>query len=332
MTIKAGIIGLGVGEQHISGYNKHPDCEVVVLCDSVKQKRIDLQKKYPEITIIANPNEILYDPNIDVISIASYDNFHHEQIIKALDNGKHVFVEKPLCLYESEAKEIRKKLNQTRLKLSSNLILRQSPRFQYVKELIEKNELGSIYYLESDYEYGRIYKLTNGWRGDIDFYSIVYGGGVHMIDLLLWLTNDTVQEVTSFGNNICTRNTSFKYNDMVVSILYFQSGIIAKVACNFGCVKPHFHALSVFGTNATFINDYSFGKLYKNRNIEEPPKKIMKSYPGINKGDLIYNFVESIIKDKRSDVSENEVFNTMSVCFAIEKSVQTRTKIKVNYL
>ena len=153
-----------------------------------------------------------------------------------------------------------------------------------------------------------------------------------MVDLLLWLTHDTVEEVTSFGNNICTKNTGFKYNDMVISILQFKSGAVAKVACNFGCVKPHFHALSVFGTKATFINNPSYGILYKSRNLDESHEKINKPYPGIKKGDLIYNFIESIIGNKQSDVSENDVFNTMSVCFAIEKSVQTHTKVKVNYL
>jgi len=332
MTIKAGIIGLGVGEQHISGYNSHPDCKVVALCDFAKEKRKDVQSRHPEIKMIDDANEILKDPSINVVSIASYDNFHFEQIMKAIENGKHVFVEKPVCLFESEAQRIREKLSRTQLKLSSNLILRLSPRLQYVKGLIDTNELGNIFYLESDYQYGRIHKLMEGWRGKIDFYSIVYGGGVHMIDLLLWMTNDKIMEVSSFGNNICTRDTSFKFNDMVVSILHFKTGTIAKVACNFGCVKPHFHSLSVFGTSGTFINDYAYGKLYRSRNIDDSPEKIYKKYPGINKGDLIYNFIESIIKNTPPHVTSDDVFNTMSVCFAIEKSVQARTKVSVNYI
>ena len=332
MKIKAGIIGLGVGEQHIFGYNQHPECEVVALCDFSPEKLKDVQSRHPNIKIVDNAKKILEDPEINVVSIASYDNYHYEQILMAIDNGKHIFVEKPLCLFAEEAQTIREKLDNTKLKISSNLILRLSPRFQYVKTMLEQNQFGDIYYFESDYQYGRIQKLTEGWRGEIDFYSVVYGGGVHMVDLLLWLTNDTIEEVSSYGNNICTRNTPFKYNDMIVSILQFKSGAIAKVACNFGCVKPHFHSLSIFGTKATFVNGHKYAELFTNRNMNSKPKKITQEYPGIKKGDLLFNFIESILKNTHAIVCEEDIFKTMSVCFAIEKSVKTRNKVKVNYI
>jgi len=332
MTIKAGIIGLGVGEQHIFGYNKHPECEVVALCDFSPSKIKDVKSRHPDIKIVNDAKKILEDPQISVVSIASYDNFHYEQILMALDNGKHVFVEKPLCLFEEEAQKIREKLDNTKLNLSSNLILRLSPRFQYVKTMLEQKQLGDVYYLESDYLYGRLHKLTAGWRGEIDFYSVVYGGGVHMVDLLLWLTNDTVDEVTSYGNKICTRNTPYEFNDMVVSILRFKNGAIAKVTCNFGCVKPHFHSLSIYGTKATFVNGPEFGELFKKREKNYQPEKIIQAYPGIEKGDLIFSFIESILKNKRAGVCEEDVFKAMSVCFAIEKSVKTQNKVKVHYI
>ena len=65
--IKAGIIGLGVGEQHISGYNSHSYCKVIKLCDFSENKRNDVQSRYPDITIVDNSNEILQDPHIDVV-------------------------------------------------------------------------------------------------------------------------------------------------------------------------------------------------------------------------------------------------------------------------
>ena len=101
-----GIIGLGVGEAHIRGFEQHPNCKVVAVCDFSKEKRNYAHKNYPHLMVTSHPDQILEDPDIDVVSIASYDNYHYDQIIKAIKNEKHVFVEKPICMYEKEAKNI----------------------------------------------------------------------------------------------------------------------------------------------------------------------------------------------------------------------------------
>ena len=78
---------------------------------------------------------------------------------------------------------------------SSNLILRYTPRFANLKQKLEASELGKIYLMEASYDYGRIHKIISGWRGEIPFYSVMHGGGIHLIDLLLWLTNQKIIEV-----------------------------------------------------------------------------------------------------------------------------------------
>lgn len=330
--IRAGIIGLGVGEQHIDGYLRHPECEVTTLCDFSDEKLRMAHKKYPELKITDNPDHILTDPNIDVVSVASYDNFHFDQVMKCLAADKHVFVEKPLCLDSNQARQIvslfRTKHN---LRLSSNLILRLSPRFTSIKGMIDSGRMGQIYYFEGDYHYGRLHKITHGWRGDIDFYSVVYGGAVHIIDLITWLSGDTVEEVVAFGNKIASRGTLFKYNDFVCSLLKFKSGMIAKVTANFGCVKPHFHALEIFGTKATYINQRDFGVMYTSSEHDSPPQICNSEYPGVHKGDLIYSFVQSLLGEAEAMVSAEDVFRTMAVCFAIEESSNLSKPVKVDY-
>ena len=331
--LKAGIIGLGVGESHISGYGNHPDCAVAVVCDTSDLKLSEVEKKYSGIRFTQNADEILEDPEIDVVSIASYDNFHYEQIVKAIQNNKHVFIEKPMCLHPKEAEHIRSLLTQKpHLKISSNLILRRSPRFRHLKQMIANGELGKLFYVEGDYQYGRLNKITDGWRGKSDFYSVVYGGSVHMIDLLLWFSSDLVEEVSAYGNQIASKGSEFRYNDCVTAILKFRGGIIGKVTANFGCVRPHFHSLSLYGTKATFINDLPNGKLFVSRDPEDAPKEVTEAYPGVEKGALINNFVDSILNGAKPEVSSEDVFKTMSVCFAIEESVKQNRSIKVRYL
>jgi len=333
VKINAGIIGLGVGEQHILGYESHPNSKVTMLCDFSEDKLETFRKKYPDLKITDKADDILENPDIDIVSIASYDNYHYEQIMKALKNGKHVFVEKPLCLYEKEVKEIRKFLNShPNLILSSNLIMRKYPRFRYVKKMIENGKLGDIYYVDGDYNYGRIHKILDGWRGKLDFYSVIYGGAVHLVDLIMWLTGKSVREVFTYGNNIITAKTDFMYNDFAVSLLKFNDESIAKISSNFGCVFPHFHGLSIYGSKATFVNDFEYGKLYKSRNRSESFEKIKIQYKSNNKGELVYDFVDSIVNNSTPIVSINDVFNTTSVCFAMEKSMKTGKPESVNYI
>jgi predicted dehydrogenase len=331
--LKVGIIGLGVGERHIAGYRQHPDCEVAVLCDFDEAKRREVAARCPDVPMKTSAEEVLDDPTIDVVSIATYDNHHFEQAERAIRNGKHLFVEKPICLHEGEARRLRDLLNDhPGLVFSSNLVLRMSPRFKALKGMIEAGELGDLYYVEADYNYGRLHKLTEGWRGQLDYYSVVHGGAVHMVDLLLWLTGDSISEVHAFGNAVCSRGTRFRFNDMVVSTVRFDGGAVGKISANFGCVMPHFHGLAVYGNRGTFINGSDSARLYASRDPAQTPTEIRTEYPGVNKGDLIRSFVDAIVHGARPVVTADDAFRAMSVCFAIERATQRPGAVEVNYL
>lgn len=321
--LNVGIIGLGVGERHLEAYAGHAHCGTITVCDLDSKKVKNVKKKYPDLNVARSADAILTDRDIHAVSIASYDNDHYAQVCRALKNNKHVFVEKPVCLYPREAKTIKKLLKaKPHLKISSNLILRKSPRFRSLKKMIQNGLLGKIYYMEGDYNYGRIEKLTQGWRGDLGYYSMVCGGGVHMIDLFLWLAKDEVREVSAFGNNIATKGSGFRYNDLVASLLKFKSGMVAKMSVNGGCVRPHYHHLVVYGTKATFVNGPEHALLYTSRDPLMKPKKIFAPYPGAHKGGLIRGFVDAIIKRTEPEVTQKEIFQVMDVCFAIEKAAK----------
>jgi predicted dehydrogenase len=232
--IRIGIIGLGVGEKYLEGIvnSKSSNFECVAICDFDEKKLNEVVNRFSDqkqIRKYESADELLNQKDIDCVAIASFDSHHYLQTCKALDSDKHVFVEKPFCTQLEEAKEIRKRLNaKPHLKLSSNLILRKVPRFADLKSRVSGQEFGNLYYIEGDYNYGRIEKILKGWRGQEPYYSIVYGGGVHLVDLILWLNpEDPVVQVTALGNKIVTQGTSFKFNDFSVALLQFSSGRIA---------------------------------------------------------------------------------------------------------
>lgn len=327
--LNVGIVGLGVGEAHIAGFEAHPGCQVKVLCDFKHDVVERMSLKYPRCRFVKEADEVLTDPSIDVVSIASWDNFHYEQIIKALENNKHVFVEKPLCLYMHELTHIFDMLEQNpHLKISSNLILRKSPRFIDLKKSVVSGALGFLSYVTGSYNYGRIHKITEGWRGDIDFYSVVCGGGIHVIDLMHWITGARIAEVGSFANNIQTKESQFTYNDLVAVALQFDNGLVGTLSVNFGCVFPHFHQFEVYGTKATFVNGLEYGLLFQERGCSGF-QKLQTKYPGVHKGDLLFDFIESIRNDGEPEVSKEDIYDAMAVCFAIENSIKNHAIEKV---
>jgi predicted dehydrogenase len=319
--LRAGIIGLGVGERHIAGYRAHEDCEVVALADFDAGKREMAAARYPGLKLYATAEALLDDPGIDVVSIASYDEAHFAQVRRALDAGKHVFVEKPLCQSREELATLHAALaRNARLRLSSNLILRRTPRFCALKERIGSGDFGRLFHLEADYNYGRINKIIEGWRGRQEFYSVMLGGGVHVVDLLLWLAGERVVEVAGFGNRIATTGTPFRFDDMAVAILRFASGATAKVTANFACVFPHFHRLLVYGTAATFENGFEHGLVWRSREPGAMPERMDEAYPGAEKGDLIPSFIDAILGRRTAEIAERDVFDAMSVCLAIDEA------------
>lgn len=330
--IRVGIIGLGVGEAHILGYEAHPLCKVTALCDfdEAKLQATAVRHGIDSITTVAE--DILDNPEIDVVSIASNDNFHYEQVIRAIQNKKHVFVEKPLCQYEWQAKEIRRELEKNQVHMSSNLILRKYPRFAEIHERINRGFLGDVYLIEADYNYGRLEKILTGWRGQIDGYSITLGGGVHLVDLLMWFLKERVVEVTSYSSKIASQNTTFRYVDTVISLLRFESGRLGKICSNFPCVYPHFHKLTVYGTKATAENSLAGLQYHTDRSSANAAEESRADYPGARKSDLIANFINAIGGHAEGAVTTDEIFDTLSVCFAIDMSARESKPIKVQYL
>jgi predicted dehydrogenase len=319
-----GVIGLGVGERLAVTFAEHADCRLAALCDVDEARAAAVNARYPGVRRYTSAEALIDDPAVQIVAVASYDQDHAAQILRALDAGRHVFSEKPMCTSEADAGRIRQALTRApKLRMSSNTILRMAPRFQALRADIVGGKMGRLYYAEADYNYGRLQKLTEGWRGQVPQYSVMLGGGIHMVDLLLWLIRSNVVEVSAYGNAIAGKNAGSRFdgNDLAVALLRFADGTIAKVAANFACVFPHFHRLIVYGTEASYENALPDALRYVSRDPAQPPDKIVDEYPGMGKGDLIPSFVDAVLGRGRAMVEENDIFAALAVCYAIDRSI-----------
>lgn len=328
------VVGLGVGEQHAIAYTRLASCRPPRLFDIEHDRALRIASVIPGSTVAESYEDILADPSIDVVSIASFDDAHHAQVMQALGASKHVFAEKPLCRTRSELQAIHRvwSSNKGRLKLGCNLILRAAPLFQWLKVEIASGAFGEIYAIDGDYLYGRLHKITNEWRGKVDDYSVMLGGGIHLIDLVLWLTRQRPSRVAATGNRICTSESSFRYNDFSSATLHFDSGLIGRVTANFGCVHRHQHVLRVFGTRATFILDDRGPRLVKSRDPNEPAVNL--SFPALasSKGDLIPGFIAGALGELDYTDDTITAFDGISVALACDLAAKSKEQIEVEYL
>lgn len=330
VILKVGVIGLGVGEQHVAAYARHPNCEVTMVCDLDPQRLEDVANRYEVAGRTVDAAAVTESPDLDVVSICSYDDAHADQCISALKSGKHVMVEKPLALARSDAERILEAQQESDRIVTSNLILRASPRFRELKERVDKGDLGQIFHIEGDYIHAILHKLTEGWRGRMPFYCVTYGGGIHLIDLMRWLLGQEIEEVSGFGSKLLTRDTGYRYEDSTVHIFRFANGAMGKSLTTLGPKHPKFHALNVYGSAGTFVNGLNEARIWTDPDGD--PEIIDTPHPGTGKGGLIGDFVEAILEGRSPEVTSVDVFRVMDVCFAAWESLSKGRPIRIPYL
>ncbi len=327
MKIKAAVIGTGIGLKHFEAIENYKSSKVEVICETNKKKINYLKKKFPKKIIIDDENDIFRNKKINLVSIASYDNDHYNQIIKSIKSNKNIIVEKPMCLNLSQLKKIYKLIKKKKnIKMTSNLVLRTNSLFKSFKKRINSNK---IFYIEADYIWGR-YKKLFGWRSNVKEYSLTLGAAIHMIDLVCWLIGLKPKTVLAVGNDKLTKNTKFKKKSLVVMFFKFPQNILVKITANSVAVHNHFHALKIFSKNETLENTYQGAFSYNKKGVI----KIKGKYPDKkNRKKLIHNFLDYLKnKNTKPIVSLKEQFDLMSICFAVDKSIKLNKTVKINYL
>jgi predicted dehydrogenase len=326
------VVGLGVGEAHARTLADNEKTVLKYLHDIDSGKAECLAKEL-NAEAVDSYEDILVDPELDMVIIASYDDAHFPQIIKALKAGKHVFIEKPLCLTQNELEDIKKVFKEnSHIYLGSNLILRSTKLYRWLFKAIRNGEFGNIYSVEGDYLWGRMWKLTDGWRKDIKDYSIILGASIHLIDLMLWFMGEKPELVNTYGNSICTKDSDFEKKDFTVSVFRFRSGIIGNITASGGCVHPHQHIVKVYGSRKSFIYDDQGSRVFDSMDPDYTPDKLNMSALPDTKGDFLIEFVEDIINKKDPRKIAGKEFDLMSVCLAAQESLETGKEVKVKYL
>ncbi|HNG06811.1 MAG TPA: Gfo/Idh/MocA family oxidoreductase [Saprospiraceae bacterium] len=216
--IKFTIIGLGhIGKRHAEMVQRHPEAEVVAL--------VDLQD--PATLNIARLGMPVFDSidaflasgiDTDVVNICTPNGLHTTHAIQALDNKKHVVIEKPMSLCKSDAEKVLYKALNVHRQVFCVMQNRYSPPSVWIKNLIESGTLGKIYIVQLNCYWNRdnrYYKPGN-WHGTKDLDGgTLFTQFSHFIDIMYWLFGDITNIRTRLADHNHADLTEFEDSGFV---------------------------------------------------------------------------------------------------------------------
>jgi len=183
--LKVGIIGTGwIAEAHIESYKNMPDVEVVAAADIIPGKAEAFMKKFGVEGVRFYPSHkelIDNEPDLDAVSVCTYNTAHAEPTIYALKHGVNVLLEKPFTVTTEEAIEVMRAEKKSGKVLSIGFQPRGDENMKMIKKIVESGALGKIYYIQTGGGRRRgipnstfIEKSTGGIGalGDIGCYSL----------------------------------------------------------------------------------------------------------------------------------------------------------------
>jgi len=189
MTVRVGVVGLGMGRHHAKAYAASPLADLVAICDSDPQRLAEFQAVYPKAKAYLSYEDLFSSGTVDAVSVALPTFLHDTVTIAALQAGLHVLCEKPMAVNAQRARAMLEASRAAGKKLMIHFNYRYSPSAQYVKRYIDAGNLGQIYYARTRWLRARGVPKPGGWFGirELSGGGPVIDLGVHRLDMALWL-------------------------------------------------------------------------------------------------------------------------------------------------
>jgi predicted dehydrogenase len=248
--VRIGVVGLGYwGPNLARNFTAIHGCELAWLCDGSEQVRAKLVGTFPGVRATGEIDELLDDPELDAVVLATPVPTHAELTVRVLDAGKHCFVEKPLATTVTDAQRAVDAAERAGRILMVGHLLEYHPAVTRLKELADEGELGSLYYV-----YGNRVNLGKLRAEENALWSL----GAHDVSVVLHLIGEEPTECSAHGESYVRDGVQ----DVVFCYLRFPSGQLAHLHLSW--LDPHKERrITVVGSKrmATFDDMRTEGKL-----------------------------------------------------------------------
>ena len=350
--IKIAVVGTGsISGLHIRAYMKNPNVEVYALCDINEEVLKKAGETYGITRLYTDEAEMLKDlPEIDAVSVCTWNCAHASCSIMALNAGKHVLCEKPMAMNAAEGQAMLDAARKNNRKLMIGFVRRFGNDCDIMSDFIASGTLGDIYYAKACYL--RRNGNPGGWFGDK---SRSGGGplidlGVHVIDLTRYLMGNP-KPVSVFGatfDNIGSRpNLKEKLDyvsvgktnedicdveDLATALIRYDNGAILSVEASFNLhIKNNVGKIELFGSKGGMKLDpeleiYSEQNGYLTNITLNKPTAL--SFDGLFEKEINY-FVNSLINDVNLDSIAEDGVMIMKILDAIYESAKTKKEVQI---
>jgi predicted dehydrogenase len=215
--VRVAVVGLGYwGPNLVRNLHEVRDAEVAWACDLREEALATLARRYPAVPRTTSYEEVLEDPTIDAVVLATPVSTHYELALAGLKADKHVLVEKPLAASSRQASELLGAAAERRLVLMPGHTFLYSPPVKMIHDILAAGELGDIYFISMS-------RVNLGiHQPDV---SVVWDLGPHDFSILRYWLGELPTKVGATTRGCVTPNTP----DVAFIHLSFESGTIAHV-------------------------------------------------------------------------------------------------------
>jgi predicted dehydrogenase len=237
---RIGQAGLGAWGKNLAR-NFDELADLAWLCDADEERRAEFAARYPHARVTGDFGELLADPELEAVVVATPVPTHYELAKQALEAGKHVFVEKPPTMRAHEMEELCELAKDRGLVLMPGHLLLYHPAVNMLKELIGGGDLGDVLCVYSNRQNLGVIRTQE---------NALLSLGVHDLSVILYLLEEEPSEVRAHGNAFLNEGVE----DIVFCYLRFPSGRIAHMHLSW--LDPHkMRKITVVGREKMVVFD-----------------------------------------------------------------------------
>jgi predicted dehydrogenase len=217
--VRFGIVGYGYwGPKVIRNLDLLEEAKVVAICDKSAASRRKAEKMYSGVTVTADVKDLMTSPEIDAIAVVTPVWTHYELAKAALENGKHIFVEKPFTSNSAQAEELIALAEQKNLKIMVDHTFLFTPAVQKIKQLLQEGELGKLYYYDST-------RVNLGlFQHDV---NVIWDLAPHDLSIMDHLIEESPEAIVATGQTHLNG-----HEDIAFLTLYFPDKVVAHLNVN----------------------------------------------------------------------------------------------------
>jgi predicted dehydrogenase len=217
--IRIGVIGYGYwGPQIVRNFHGTDGCEIAVVCDKSSESLRRAKQAYPHIRATTDPCETLVSPDIDAVAVVTPVWTHFELAKAALENGKHVFVEKPFTSNAAQAEELIDLADSKDLQIMVDHTFLFTGAVKKIRQLVEEGTLGKLYYYDST-------RVNLGlFQHDV---NVIWDLAPHDLSIVDQLIDDKPEVVIATGQKHLNG-----FEDLAYITIYFRNSILAHINVN----------------------------------------------------------------------------------------------------